>query len=131
VLRLLKLPLRRLFAAVSTAAVLTAPVSQLAHVEAMAQEAGGCAAMAMAMEMAPSASPAAPAHAPSHHHDASCCDFCGIGCCAALGTVPTTIAAIGTAPLHHAAVATSTLRAGDGPAPHFHPFSHAPPRLTA
>jgi hypothetical protein len=116
--------LRRSLAALSALCVLLAPVTQLAHAQAMAHDAAQHASSSMHHHMAP-----AP-HGSRHQHGDTCCDLCPAGCqSVALPPAMTGLGAIigshafGAPTAHHDLV--------PGRSKHVLPFSLAPPLRSA
>jgi len=115
---------RRCFAAFAAVMVLLAPVTQVAHAQAMiAHAAADCDQTAMAHQQMPSSSH----HTPQHEHGGTCCDFCATGCATA-AVLLSRAAAIPT-PLIRDAIVVSVTSVGIriAAAPHLLPFSQAPP----
>ena len=123
----LPLPVRRCLAAFAALIVLLAPVTQLAHAQAMAHPAAACAHG----EMAHGHAPASSRPSQQHSHGGACCDFCG-ACCATALALPTR-AGLLAAPIAAACPAdgapSRTIRVVR--LPHAFPFSLAPPLPTA
>jgi hypothetical protein len=118
---------RRWFAAFAAVMVLFAPVTQVAHAQAMlAHVAADCDHPAMAHQQMP----ASGHHTQQHQHGGTCCDFCATGCATAV-VLLSRAAAIPTPAIHEAVVASvMVVSIRIAPAPHLLPFSQAPPLLT-
>jgi hypothetical protein len=119
--------LRRSLAALAAFCVLLAPVTQLAHAQAMAHDAAQHrAASAMHHHMPPLSSP----HSQRHQHGATCCDLCPSGCQTV--ALPPAIAGLAAIVASHS---FGLAAAGHSLVPrrpqHILPFSLAPPPLSA
>ena len=120
-------PLRRILAALAALCVLLAPVTQLAHAQAMVHDAAQPdAAAAVHHHMAPMSSP----HGKHHRHGATCCDLCPAGCqtVALAPTMPRIAALIAS---HAFGVAAARHDFVVRRLQHVLPFSLAPPFLSA
>jgi hypothetical protein len=122
----LPLAFRRCFAAFAALIVLFAPITQVAHAQAMTRVAPECAPPASSHQHAPSSKP----HTQQHHHDGACCDFCGAGCAAALA-LPARVTPLATLISGECmAAGAPTRRFRLARLPHAFPFSLAPPLPT-
>lgn len=118
---------RRCFAAFATLTVLVAPVTQVAHAQAMTHAAQECAHPASSHQHAPASSP----HTQQHQHGGTCCDFCATGCATTI-PLPVRATAIATPIARDAVVAGAPARSiRIVRLPHAFPFSLAPPLPTA
>lgn len=118
-------PLRRILAALAAMCVLFAPVTQLAHAQAMAHDAAQHgAASTMHHHMAPVP------HGSRHQHGDTCCDLCPAGCqtVALPPAMPRLAAFIAS---HAFGVATASHDFVVRRLQHVLPFSLAPPFLSA
>lgn len=121
-------PLRRILAALAALCVLLAPVTQLAHAQAMVHDAAPHrdAAVMHHHHMVPGSSP----HSQHHQHGATCCDLCPSGCQSA--ALPPTMAGLAAITGSQAfGLATTGHRLVPRRSQHVLPFSLAPPLFSA
>ena len=119
-------PLRRVFAAFAAVMVLFAPVTQVAHAQAMTHAAADCEHPTTHQHV-----PASSEHSQNHQHAGTCCDICSTGC-AAIALLSAEPTAVPSGIAHDIVISSLTARSlRNARAPHLLPFSQAPPLRTA
>lgn len=114
---------RRSLAALAALSMLLAPLSQMAHAQAMIHEAAdSCAHPSMHHHMTPASAP----HGSRHQHGANCCDLCPAGC-QTLALPPAMAGLSAIIASHIFQAATSRRNFVPRRAQHLLPFSLAPP----